>query len=91
MATVKAEFEADICDDCLMAYAGISEHERGEEYSKEFPPLSHLVEAGDSFTISQHTNESGDWEDPSFSWNRCDGCNSPLGGDRHSVTVTVWA
>lgn len=43
--------------------------------------------AGYPNAVSAHVTCSEDCGDCGFSWSACEGCNSGLGGDRHTVTI----
>lgn len=83
-----------VCDDCMLA------RECGEptEYCDREPwgeiPTAD-VEAGLDCGIPNHHWECADdhyenCEQQDFSWSRCDGCGSTLGGTRHAYTVFNW-
>lgn len=75
-------FDAQVCSDCLIASAGYSEHELGQAYSVEHPPLS-MFACYDDYAIDLTDDE------PHFSSHACDGCGETLAGDRYDATVTV--
>ena len=82
-----------VCQCCLMAQAadGCDEcdHDR-EPLSLITPP--HTVTLG--MLLEEHNEGCPrdrdidcDCEQITFSWSSCDGCGSPLGGDRHAMTL----
>lgn len=69
--------EISVCVCCMLSHANgecCAEHEGPE-------PLS-LIGEGQSITM-------GDGDQEWFSYDSCDGCGSPLGGDRFIVTLWV--
>jgi hypothetical protein len=65
-----------VCQCCMLAHANgeccADQHDR--------EPLSKI---GPNQTVTM-----GDSSEPWFSWQGCEGCGSPLGGDRY--TLTLW-
>ena len=77
-----AKYSIDVCADCAyMAANGWDESLTGRELPTPEPlclvPASALVGTGD--------------DDPFFSWSRCEGCGSNLGGDRYTLSVVETA
>ncbi len=78
-----------VCQDCYFAHHyGAHEHE-GMWYSgdsdtpAECEPLARLAE----YELADNTDsETGDGIDE-FSWSRCDGCGSHLGGSRYRLAL----
>lgn len=74
----------DICVDCLFCLAYGSDHEG-------VPPGQGAL-IGDQWgatdlTLGCPADCCPDETDPWFSWSPCQGCGSPLGGDREHATV----
>ncbi|QDH48013.1 hypothetical protein LUPINE_115 [Microbacterium phage Lupine] len=75
--------EVDACIDCSQAVAGISAHERGEEYPAETMAVLNeygmRLVSGDCGEQNEHC--------VSFTWSPCELCGSSLGGERHRVAI----
>lgn len=79
-----------VCTCCLMAHAadgcGDFDHDR-EPLSKIEPPYTVTL----GMIAEEHGEhchrEECECEQLGFSWSSCDGCGSPLGGDRHAMTL----
>jgi len=73
-------YSADICVDCYMTGNGVFD---GEDDTNElgYQFMSYLLR------VDSYTDISSDKGEPNFSWSMCDGCHSPLGGNRFTVDV----
>jgi hypothetical protein len=85
--TDQTPFPIWVCVDCLMLHANGETAE-----NPDMPPLG-LLE-GQEVTLGilkeQHRgcdDDCTDCETQEFSWCRCEGCGSSLGGSRHAMTV----
>jgi hypothetical protein len=86
-----------LCQDCTLVHAnGECDPYRPADLPE---PLS-AIDDGDELTLGlleeEHDDECTETdraeggcncEQRSFSWSRCDGCGSDLGGDRHAATL----
>ena len=80
-----------LCVDCTQVLAN---GELGDDSTPDLEPLG-LIERDEEITLGmldeEHscdgTAEECDCESQSFSWSRCDGCGSTLGGSRHAATL----
>lgn len=83
-----------VCTCCLMAHAadgcGECDHDDREPLNKIEPPFTVTL----GMLASEHHEQCPrsdsrdcDCERLGFSWSSCDGCGSPLGGDRHAMTL----
>jgi hypothetical protein len=86
--------QISVCVDCMVLHAnGEYDHDRDPS---EPEPLS-LIGPGYSVTmgVSEHSEhctevdreEGCDCDQLGFSWSRCEGCGSTLGGDRFALTL----
>lgn len=75
--------EVDACVDCTQAVAGITAHERGEEYPAE--TMAALNEYGMRLVNGDCGEENEHCV--SFTWSPCELCGSSLGGERHRVAI----
>lgn len=75
---MKEYYDGYVCVCCLMLLANA---EYCEECDHSGHPLMSQLE-GEEVTL----NCEEDCES-NFSWSRCDGCGSPLGGDRHRIAI----
>jgi hypothetical protein len=71
-----------VCVDCYMCAAGADDDDAPREDPQ---PLSRIPE-GDDVTPGWADDMEDPDDDYGFSWARCDGCGSTLGGDRFKVT-----
>lgn len=93
---VSTAYTVDVCEDCLMAHAGVV---GGPEPTPE--PLCLIPEdaeitdgclecepCGHSDCANGAACECG-WGDPGhgFSWSACEGCGSTLGGNRYPLVI----
>lgn len=78
------EYDVELCDDCVAADAGYSEHEMGRPYSTEHPPLSLIMHQ--EYVLERKDDDPC----PFFSSSPCDGCGETLGGNRTDYTVSVF-
>lgn len=92
--TLKNSYEISVCLTCMIAHA--NGEDIREENSKEPEPfalfhgqISRLAMGGEhnENCTEEDRAEGCDCEDLGFSWHRCDGCGSFLGGDRFRFTV----
>lgn len=80
-----------VCVDCYYAHHGLSDCGEVQPQSEPLALLSDAdVTAG--LFYEQHDCDSpeqcsGECEVQEFSWSRCEGCGSRLGGSRHALTV----
>ena len=65
------------CTDCVILLANGDMPPEPTEYA----PMA-LLDENVSLGGAEHEGEVRD-----FDWSACDGCGSPLGGERHAVTV----
>lgn len=82
-----------VCQDCLFADVNGS----APDYTPDREPwceISDDRELSVGLVAEEHECdfEAGEWEECScevreFSWRRCDGCGSTLGGSRHAFTL----
>lgn len=91
-----------VCEDCVSADAGIMDEWQADGYTPDRDPLS-LIPAAAEVTagLVWEEHECGlegtpyahevsaecGCERREFSWSRCDGCGSMLGGSREALTV----
>jgi hypothetical protein len=87
-----------VCVDCHFTYHGVDDEPHPDAWSRE--PASTVTPG---LVASEHLadcpnvdHDTGEWlgmgdcpgcEDIDFSWSRCEGCGSTLGGSRHAYTV----
>jgi hypothetical protein len=73
----------DVCADCYIA----SEYgvDSIEDFDPQHVPLSNL---SDVTILGASCGRHDDCEDHGFSRWGCDGCGSPLGGQRYSIAIT---
>lgn len=87
MATATAQGTLWVCEDCYLVAAGYDEHELGRPVGDA---LSLLGDA--EFTLGGPHEDDCDGEGDcncerrEFSWSRCEGCGSTLGGIREALT-----
>lgn len=82
MMTVQDTVEIEICVDCLMMSAnGLHGWEYDENWLKAYN--SAVSEYG-----TEPVPNCGENCEGGFSWDPCDFCNSPLGGDRHPAVLS---
>lgn len=97
MTTETEHYEAWVCTDCYYAYHGLDEDETEAPDSEPLGLIDPAADVSDN-TCSSH--DGGDetaciqcsqtgYEDgiTEFSWSRCDGCGSHLGGSRYRLAV----
>lgn len=92
-------YEIELCPDCMSWHAngdttGIDDPEREAEVrSQSGIDDGWIVSVGHLHTIDQcgydayQGNTDCPYDEPSFSWSRCDSCRSPLGGDRYPASM----
>lgn len=80
-----------VCDDCMIAHHYPGENEStGEEwrnYSDGSITAGILCDKGEDHYWEDEEDHSENCERQDFSWSRCDGCGSTLGGSRYAFTV----
>lgn len=94
--------ELSVCIDCALLVAnGETDPNLTEEETADFLVRFEDANAGCQVTLGsiecEHCGRAAREEDPDgtetcepwFSWSSCDGCNSPLGGDRHHAVAWV--
>lgn len=88
MSAANKYTDAWVCVDCYFAHHyGMTEH-GGEWFAGESDtpadrePLALLR----GFGLGDGTGENGEGSD-TFSWRRCDGCGSSLGGTRYRLAI----
>ena len=88
MSTIIAD-DLWVCTDCAMMIAN-GELGRGD-WDAEVAHCQRMNEelAGwmQEHPYAQMVLSGGEGDDPRFSWSRCDGCGSTLGGDRERAAV----
>lgn len=88
-----------VCEDCYMAHHGVADYEMDDERRAELGARLVGCDTADNTCSNhdgtdelpcewcgQHGFENGINE---FSWERCDGCGSNLGGSRHRLAYKV--
>jgi hypothetical protein len=77
MASVVAD-GLEVCTDCALM---IANGEGSEDHARKVSSVWGADAIGLVLTCSDEDCS------PPFSWSRCDGCGSTLGGDRHEAAV----
>lgn len=72
MTTTNDTYELEVCEDCAYAIEGLNEQEH------------ELLTEWEGHHLALNCPEDGC---ESFSWSRCDGCGSQLGGTRHEAVA----
>jgi hypothetical protein len=81
----------EICSDCVMANAGYDDHELGQPYSTEYPPMALLQ--GYVVTATDHDGRCA-YDNPCeghFGGLPCDGCGEVLGGSRFCHSAIIFS
>ena len=82
--TTTETYEIDVCTDCLMFLAnGDVPEDNPHNWSPDDIDRQWPQRPGERTWIALGDSEQH------FSWRRCEGCGSSLGGDRHPATVFV--
>lgn len=83
--------EIEVCTCCYIAAAGYSDHETGEDHEfcqHDDAPLSQWTNAPAITTGGKDSDPYGDGDlAAEFSKQRCEGCGTPLAGQRYWITV----
>lgn len=64
-------YDVTVCTDCVMEAAGYDREDTEHEICREWEGYELVSESAD----------------PHFSWSECEGCHSPLGGDRYDAEM----
>ena len=85
---IKEKYKLDICSDCVYynAYGHI-----GDEHEECACETCIAVRKGFTKLDKEHGSYeiASNQDDPFFSWQRCDICESHLGGDRYAVDLLI--
>ena len=83
---MSATYSVDVCTDCVMAVAGYSPEELGQDRAPDREPMALWADERILWALPCASEECNEDAEPWFSWRDCQGCGSTLGGDRLTVT-----
>lgn len=82
-------YDIQVCSDCLMMIANgtTGDYDGAPDDAEHDAAMDALWPDADGWDITPNCSEDCEG---GFSWSPCEGCGSPLGGDRHPAVAMRW-